>query len=286
MGKIKTIARRSFLIGSLAVAGGVAFGVYKYKTPHENPLLKDLSEGQASITPWVKITSSGITIITPHTDKGQGSASLQAMLIAEELDLDFGQFDIDFGEPSPAYYNTAMGAEAAPFLSSDTSWTAETMRGVMGGMIKLLGMQLTGGSSTVPDGFEKLRVAGAVARETLKAAASKKSGVAVSKLKTEKGHVLLPNGEKLAYTDLASISASVEPVQEVNLRDAKDWRLIGQNVTRLDMLAKSTGTHSYGIDSSMDGMVHATVKTNPRRGGLKFFNASSASKMRGFKKAL
>ncbi|HMB13271.1 MAG TPA: hypothetical protein VKN37_04620, partial [Roseovarius sp.] len=64
MGRVKTIARRTFLIGSAAIAGGVAFGVWRYKTPYANPLLADLPEGAAALTPYVRITADAITLIT------------------------------------------------------------------------------------------------------------------------------------------------------------------------------------------------------------------------------
>ena len=108
MGRLKTYTRRAFLIGAAATAGGVAFGTYLVKKPLDNPLAEGLAEGTATFNPWVKISSEGITLIAPHMDMGQGVASMQAMLIAEELDLDMGQFTIDFGQPSPAYYNTAL----------------------------------------------------------------------------------------------------------------------------------------------------------------------------------
>ena len=88
MGRVKTIVRRSFLIGSAAVLGGVAFGAYFVSRPTVNPLLDDLGEGEAALTPFVKITADGITLIVPRADVGQGIASTQAMLIAEELDID------------------------------------------------------------------------------------------------------------------------------------------------------------------------------------------------------
>ena len=67
MGRVTTIARRTFLIGSVAVAGGVAFGAYMYKRPGENPLMADLEDGEAVITPYVKIDPEGVTLITPRT---------------------------------------------------------------------------------------------------------------------------------------------------------------------------------------------------------------------------
>ncbi len=76
MPSVGKIARRTFLIGSAAIAGGVAFGAYLVNRPIPNPLLDDLGEGEAAITPFVKITSDGVTLITPRADKGQGSYSI------------------------------------------------------------------------------------------------------------------------------------------------------------------------------------------------------------------
>lgn len=282
MGHAATIARRTFLIGSATIAGGVAFGYYMVKKPHANPLLENLSDGEAAITPFVKIDADGVTLITPHVDLGQGSAHMQAILIAEELDLEIGQFRTDFGPPSPAYFNTAMAAETAPFRSTNTGITAQTTRSIMGALFKVMGMQATGGSSSVPDSFDKLRYAGAVARETLKKAASEKTGVEVRRLRTEGGSVILPDGTKLPYTELAAAAAGIEPVDNVELRDPPQWRLIGKEMQRIDVVAKSTGTQKYGIDLKIDGMVHAAVKVNPRQGGkLNSYDATEAEKMRG-----
>ena len=286
MGRLKTITRRAFLIGSVAVTGGVAFGAYMVGRDPENPLLNELAEGEAAITPFVKITSNGITLITPHADVGQGVYHAQAMLIAEELDVEPGQFDVSPGNPSPAYWNTAMAEEAVPFASTDEGFAAETMRGVMGGVFKLLGMQGTGGSSSMPDSFVKLREAGAVARETLKAAAAARVGVSVNDLKTSNGAVMLPDGSSIAYTDLAADAATIAPVHSVALRDPSEWRLIGKPTQRLDIVGKSTGTLPYGIDLEVPGMVHATVKMNPRRGPMNGYDASAAESMRGVQKII
>ncbi len=282
MGRLATITRRSFLVGSAAIAGGIAFGIYKVKQTPENPLAANLPEGAASFNPWVIINKEKVTLIVPHADKGQGVASAQAALIADELDLEWGKFDISFGQPSAAYWNTAMADETVPFMSTDTSTPARTMRNVMGGLMKLIGLQGTGGSTSMADSFDKLRTAGAVARETLKLAASQQTGVAVDQLKTENGAVLLPDGSALAYTDLAAAAATIEPVTDVSLRDPSDWRLIGKPMPRLDIVGKSTGTLTYGIDVSIEGMVHATVRVNPRQGGtMNSYDASKAKTMTG-----
>ncbi|MCB4379042.1 xanthine dehydrogenase family protein molybdopterin-binding subunit [Synechococcus sp. MU1644] len=281
MGRIGKIARRTFLVGSAAVVGGVAFGYYAYKRPVSNPLLNDLAEGEAALTPYVKIDSTGITLITPRADSGQGAYHVQAALIAEELDVELDQVSVDPGMPDPAYYNTALSAEAAPFRSTDDGFAADTTRGIMDAMMKFMGMQITGGSTTVPDSFEKLRLAGAVARETLKAAAAQQTGASVADLKTEKGAVILPGGGTLAYTELAATAATMDPVNDVVLRDPSTWRLVGKEMERVDILAQSTGTQRYGIDFEVEGMVHASVRTSPRRGMMNGFDAEAARKMRG-----
>ncbi len=282
MGRVAKIARRTFLIGSAAIAGGVAFGTYMYRRPVANPLLERVGEGEAAITPYVIITEAGITLITPRADKGQGAYSMQAALIAEELDVELDQVRVDPGPPDAAYYNTALAAEAVPFPATDQGRTATLARGVADAAMKFLGVQITGGSTTVPDGYEKLRVAGAVARETLKLAAARITGVPVADLKTERGAVELPDGTRMTYESLASAAAGIEPVSEVALKPESEWRLLGKDMRRIDIVAKSTGTQTYGIDLAVEGMVHATIVTNPRFGGeMLGYDASEAEAMRG-----
>lgn len=282
MGKVKTIARRSFLIGSAAVLGGVAFGVWRAKTPYTNPLLKRLGEGEAALTPYVKIDASGVTLITPRADKGQGAYHVQAALIAEELDVTLEAVKIDPGPPDRAYWNTALAAEAAEFNAPEEGFVQDALTGVLGSVMKFVGLQITGGSTTVPDGFIKLRAAGASARETLKLAAAEQLGVAVGDLRTEAGHVVAPDGTALRYEKLAEAVAGMEPVQDVALRDPSEWRYLGKPMQRVDILAKSTGTQAYGIDFEIEGMVYAAVKLAPAQGGgLVSYDASAALEMRG-----
>ena len=287
MGRAGRIARRTFLVGSAAIAGGVAFGYYWYRRPAANPLLDGLPKGAAALTPYVLIDAGAVTLIAPHVDLGQGAWSVQAMLIAEELDIGLDQVRIDPGPPAPAYYNTALAHEAVPFDPTDASMLAEGARGVADAAMKFMGMQITGGSTTVPDSYEKLRLAGAVARETLKAAASARTGVPAGDLATEAGAVVLPDGTRLDYRTLAAEAAAIAPVTGVALRDPKDWRLIGHEVRRIDIVAKSTGRQVYAIDLAPEGVVHAAVLLNPRRSGAPLsHDAAKAEAMRGVEKVV
>jgi len=288
MGRLGKITRRTFLIGSAAIAGGVAFGVYSARTPFANPNLVNRPDGTATFNPWVIVDSEKVTLIATHADKGQGVMSAQAALIAEELDIELDQVEVSFGMPNKAYYNGAAMDGMAGYPMYDFSPTAERMRGFLGGVIKVaMPMMATGGSSAMPDVYNKLRKAGATARETLKLAASQQSGVAVDKLKTERGAVILPDGKELPYTSLAAIAADIEPVTDVELRDSKDWRIVGKPMQRVDIVEKSTGTLQYGIDFRTDNMLHATIKINPRQGGsMNSFDASAAQGLTGVVKVL
>ncbi|WP_339817712.1 xanthine dehydrogenase family protein molybdopterin-binding subunit [Sulfitobacter dubius] len=287
MSRLRTITRRSFIVGSAAIVGGVAFGTYLYKRDLKNPLLEGLPPGAAAITPYVKIDASGVTLITPRADVGQGAYSIQAHMIAEELDVDLDTVQITPGPPSPVYYNGVVGVEAMPIAATSETLLARTGRGASDVAGKLLGLQLTGGSSTVPDMYDRLRMAGAVARETLLAAAVAQTGLDRDQLKTEAGAVVLPDGMRLAYQDLAAAAAEMDPVTEVTLRDPSEWRHLGKTQMRTDILPKSTGTQTYGIDMAMEGMVYATTRTNPAQGGdIMGFDAGRAEKMRGVQAVL
>ncbi len=282
MSRAGKIARRSFLVGAVAAAGGVAFGVWRYRTPYANPLLAGLNDGGAALTPYVLIRSDGITLITPRADKGQGAYQVQAMLLAEELDVTLDQVSVDPGPPDVAYWNRALAEETAAFLVPGDGLGQDAAETVVSAASKFLGLQITGGSTTTPDGFDKLRAAGASARETLKAAAARATGHAADTLSTKDGAVLLPDGSTLAYTDLAAQLAEIEPVTDVALRQPSEWRLIGHATPRLDMVAKSTGTQGYGIDVELPGMVHAAVVLNPaQNGALGSYDTGEAFKIPG-----
>ena len=267
MGRIRTIARRTFLIGTAAVAGGLVVGAIAYKWPLGNPLLDDLDEGDAALNPYVRIDRNGITIITPRADLGQGAYSMQAALVAEELDVAWGSFSVEPGPPSAAYYNGSVLSEGLPIAATDDGFIARRARGMSEVIGKLVHLQITGGSSTVPDGYEKLRMAGAVARQMLLGAAAKQTGIAVSALRTQDGAVITPDGTRIPYPTLGVAAAQIGAPSNVTLKDPKEWRLLGKPMQRLDIAEKSTGVAKYGIDIRLPGMVYATVRTNPRIGG-------------------
>ncbi len=287
MGRAATITRRTLLIGSAAVAGGVVFGYWKYRTPYDNPLTADLGAGEAALTPYVRIDQQGVTIIAPRAEMGQGVHTTLAALVAEELDVDLDEVRIEHGPASKAYFNGALLEEGVPFAPTDTSWKAETMRAFTHVPAKFLGMQITGGSSSTPDAFIKMRSAGAAARQVLVRAAADRLGVDAGTLLTRNGAVIAPDGTELRYTELAMAAADIEPPAEPALKPPSEWRLLGKSLPRIDMLEKTTGTAEYSIDVRLPGMLYATVKTNPRLGGkMAGFDGARAEAMPGVKKLI
>src|SRR5215470_15871620 len=128
MARIGTIARRTFLIGTAAVAGGVAIGYVAYRRDPKNPLEAELAAGQSTLNPYVRIDADGVTLITPRADLGQGALSVQAALLAEEMDLAWGQFRTEPGPPSAAYYNGKLAAEGFPIAATSDSFGARAGR--------------------------------------------------------------------------------------------------------------------------------------------------------------
>jgi len=264
MSRFGTIARRSFLIGSAAIAGGVAFGWYSYARPYANPLK---AEPGAALTPYVLIDAAGVTIIAPRAEMGQGVHTTLAALVAEEMDLTLAQVRVIHGPAAHAYFNAGILREGVPFAPTDTGWLAEAARDAMQVPGKFLGFQITGGSSSTLDAFDKMREAGAVARAALLGAAARRLGLAAARLKTEGGAVLAPDGSRLTYAELAVEAAASALPATPALKPRAVWSVLGRSQPRTDMRAKVTGTAAYTGDLRLPGLRFATVRTNPGLGG-------------------
>ena len=284
MSRIRTIARRTFLIGSAAIVGGVAFGVYQYRKPAPNPLTA--GPGEAALNPFVFIDQQGVTLIAPKAEMGQGVRTTWAALIAEELDVELGDIRVLHGPPAKAYYNSMLLTEVIPGKGYDMTPFRHALGEIAGNTGKFLDLQVTGGSTSMRDGFDRMRLAGAAARETLKQAAAERLGVDRDTLETRAGQVIAPDGQRISYSDLAESAARITP-PDAPLRDPKQWRLLGRNQPRLDMVGKVTGTAQFGIDTRIKGMKFATVRINPKLGGgMNSFDATQAVKMPGVDKVI
>jgi isoquinoline 1-oxidoreductase beta subunit len=250
MNTIAQTSRRDFIKTAAVVSGGLLVGF-------SVPSIKDAAAAGTLYTPnaWVHIADDNtITLISARSEMGQGVYTSMPMLIAEELNVDFNRIKVAIAPPDAKLYGNAL----------------------------LGGPQLTGGSTSVRDGWEKLRTAGAQVREMLIGAAASKWNVDRGELKAENGMVLGPRGMKATYGELAE-AASKQPVPEkVALKDPSQFRIVGKRTRRLDTPAKTNGTAEFGIDVKLPGMVYAALEQCPVIGGtVKSFDATKAKSMPG-----
>ncbi|WP_295074284.1 molybdopterin cofactor-binding domain-containing protein [Tabrizicola sp.] len=262
MASWKTITRRSFIVLGASVVGGAAFGAYKVAEVPANPLVP--VPGSTPLNPWVIINADGITVIAPRAEMGQGISTTLAALVSEELDVAWEQVRVLHGPPAQAYYNAGFVERMSNEPDYQLSLRENSHNAILAAVPKIFSLQMTGGSTGAIGGFVQMRLAGAGAREALKAAAARRLGVLPETLKTEGGKVI---GEQtFTYAELAAEAVSLVP-DDVSLRDPSTWRYVGRAMPRLDMVAKATGTETFGIDIILPGMKFATVRMNPRRGG-------------------
>ena len=243
------VSRRGFMQGSAAVSGGLLLGV---SLPMSGPA--HAAGLLHTPTAWVHIADDNtITLISARAEMGQGVYTSMPMLIAEELNVDIKKVKVAFAPAGKVYGNTL-----------------------------LFGLQLTGGSTSVREGWERLRIAGAQVRVMLLAAAAQQWGVDAASLKAVDGRVIGANGKSATYGQLAE-AASKQPVPEkVALKDPSEFRIVGKRTTRLDTPAKVNGTAIFGMDVKLPGMVYATLAMSPVLGGtVKSFDASRAKAMPG-----
>src|SRR6202142_2093725 len=252
---IESTSRRGFLQASAVAGGGLLVGIYLRRPG----ALMDAQAAGTVYTPnaWVHIADNNtVTLISARSEMGQGVYTSGPMLIAEELNVDLHSIKVAFAPPNAKLYGNAL----------------------------LGGPQLTGGSTSVRDGWEKLRVAGAQVREMLISAAADKWKVDRSTLRAENGMVLGPNGKKATYGSLAADASKLPIPEKVALKDPKDFTIVGKRTKRLDTPAKVNGTAEFGIDVKLPGMVYASLAQCPVIGGkVVSFDDAKAKAMPGVK---
>ncbi len=284
MSRLGRYTRRGFLVVATAVAGGAAFGVWKAREVPPNPLAP--GEGAVALTPWLVIDAAGTTVVVPRAEMGQGVTTTLAAMVAEELDLRWDDVRVIHGPPAQAYFNGALVDGGLPFaayaMTPRQRWVAEEAAVLP----KMLSLQITGGSTSTVDAFVRMRLAGATAREALKRAAADLLQLSTVVLRTSDGAVHAPDGSALPYTALAAAAAAA-PLPAAVLRSPAEWKLLGRALPRTDMVAKVTGTATFGVDVALPSMVFATVRMNPRLGGpMRSFDPAPALALPGVERVI
>jgi isoquinoline 1-oxidoreductase beta subunit len=237
--------RRDFLKIGGAAAGGLLVG---FHLPERRALAGDRAAGPFAPNAFVRISPDGaVTVLVNKSEMGQGVHTALAMLVAEELDCDWSRIRIEPAPVAPEYYDPVMREYR------------------------------TDGSTSVMSSWEPFRRAGAAARHLLVAAAAKAWGADARSLRTEGGRVHGSGARSASYGELAAAAATLPPPFDVTLKEAKDFKLIGTDVRRLEGRDKVTGAARFGLDVRLPGMLTAAVARPPVCGGrVKSFRAERA----------
>ena len=245
--------RRNFLKIATTAGGGLILGFHWSGAEASSmKVLKTtaLPVGDINFNSYLSISSDDvITIFSPNPELGQNIKTSFPMIVAEELEADWSKVKV---------------LQAA----LDT---------------KKYERQLTGGSGAIPHSWERLRKAGATAKQMLIEAAAKRWNVSASSLKAENSVVIdAANGRKLTYGELATEASSIPVPTDVKLKDKKDFKLIGTAVHNVDNLEMITGKPLYGLDFYREGMLFAMIQRPPAFGTkIKSVDSTTAKAMNG-----
>jgi isoquinoline 1-oxidoreductase beta subunit len=243
--------------------------------------------GDVALNGWIKIAADGGVILAmPRSEMGQGVHTALPMLAAEELDVPLGVMRIEQAGGDAIYGNIAMLVAGLPFRpqevqAEDGFGRIKASRWLMGKVARELGINATGGSSSVVDAWDIVRLAAATARACLLGAASLQWKLPVEELSVRDGVISHPSGKSAAYGELARFAAAT-PVGTVRLKEHKDFRLVGSSAARVDIPSKVDGTARFGIDVRLPGLRYAVVRLCPMLGGAPGrVNADAALAMPG-----
>ncbi len=234
---VKNIGRRHFIQQSSAATGAFILGMYipaisdAAIAPNSEPALANA---------WVRIAPDNqITLICARSEMGQDTYTSMPAMLAEELNLPLSMIKVEMAGVAPVYINAMLGG------------------------------QITGGSSSVREGFDKLRTAGAATRTVLIQAAANRWSVPVDQCKAMNGKVTHSGGKSATYGELAADAAKLPLPEKPALKSPENFMVMGkEKMRRLDTPAKISGKAIFGIDVKIPGMAIASLAQCPVIGGV------------------
>lgn len=266
--------RRTWLFSAAAGAGAliVGWGALPQRSRLGSRALMLAEQGDVAINGWIKIAADGAVVLAmPRSEMGQGVHTALPMLAAEELDVPLESVRIEQAGSDAIYGNVAMLVASLPFHPMDSEHEdgfgrVKAGRWLVGKLARELGINATGGSSSVADAWQVVRMAAATARASLVGAASLHWRLPASELVVDRGVVSHPSGKSAGYGELARFAAATPP-GTVRLKARSDWKLIGQSAPRVDVSAKVDGSARFGMDVRLPGMKYAVLRLCPMLGG-------------------
>ncbi len=231
----QSISRRAFLISSGAAAVGIAFGSFSKRIFAQ---LEPFSPNG-----WVRVgTDNIVTVYAPACEMGQGVMTAMPLLIAEEMDLDWGRVRVEQAPYNPKLFGNPLFG----------------------------GNMLAGASRTTRGYYEVMRLAGMQARQIMMQSAALKWEVPAGELGTEPNAVVhKASGRKLTYGEIAefaTVPANPPQFTREQLKRPSEFRLIGKDIARIEVPDKVSGQAKYGIDVRLLGMLYGAVLRAPVNG--------------------
>ncbi|HEY5624012.1 MAG TPA: molybdopterin cofactor-binding domain-containing protein, partial [Gammaproteobacteria bacterium] len=230
-----SVTRRELLAG----AGGLVFAISICPR-----LAEGADEDALELTAWVRLNADNtMTIFNPSAEMGQGAMTAMPLIIAEELDADWSLVDVEYSPIVREVYGRARRGGRS---------------------------MTTTGSNTVSSFFMPLRRVGAQARLVLLQNAARHWNVPVSELDTEPSVVVHePTGRRLTYGEIAEIAeipGELPPIEDADLKNVRDFRLIGVSQPRRDIPAKVDGSARFAMDVQVPDMRYGMIERAPVHG--------------------
>ena len=267
--------RRHMLLLGAGATGAlvVGWGVLPPRSRQGGPDKPPAAAGPVGLNGWIKVNPDGtLQLAMNRSEMGQGVHTALAMLVAEELDISLAKIKLVQAAPDKIYGNVAMFVGSLPLHPHDSepgheTGGVKTGRWIVSKVARELGISVTGGSSSVADAWDVLRLAAASARAQLLGAASLQWKLAREELEINNGLVSHSGAKQSAHFGELARMAAATPVGEVKPKDPKAWRLIGTAAPRTDLAAKIDGSARFGIDTRETGQLYAVIRHSPMLGG-------------------
>jgi isoquinoline 1-oxidoreductase beta subunit len=271
--------RRAFVIAGGILGGGLLVGIGGLI--HVNRKIAKYSglgmgEG-TSLNAFIRISADNtVTLAIPKTEMGQGVYTSLSQLIAEELEVSMAQVKVVHPQPEGPYANLFMAQE-----EPRDPYGALTM---MQKIFAYVPNIITGGSTSIRDSYDHLRVVGATAREMLINTAAKKWNTDAQECQVKNGVVVhKATDEKFTYGELAADAVKEKIPPRPTLKQRSAFKLVGKRVDRIDIPDKVNGKAVFGLDVRPENVSFAVIRHPSQVKGkiLEIENKSQIAKMPG-----
>lgn len=232
--------------------------------------------GPVALNGWIRVRrDGGVQLAMPRSEMGQGVHTTLALLVAEEMDTPVQGIELIAAGHDSLYGNVAVMQMALPvhpdaLEPGHEHAGAQAGRWVVAKIARELGINMTGGSTSVADAWEPLRGAAATARAQLVAVAAARWQCPVQACRVTDGRVHhAPSGRSCHFGELVA-DAPLALTGEIHLKPSTAWTQIGRPAHRLDAAAKTDGSAVFGLDVRLPdrpGMVYAAVRHHPALAG-------------------